>query len=115
MEYLDRIKELCALKKITIAKLERELGFGNGSVTGAKTTYMRCDRLNAIANYFGVTMDYLMNGTDAKANQNALIVSDQEREIILELRKQPRMIEAITRLLELSPHYKRHSAAKATS
>lgn len=115
MEYLDRIRELCALKQITIAKLERELGFGNGSVTGTKTTYMRCDRLDAIANYFGVTMDYLMHGTDAKANPNALIVSDREREIILELRKQPRMVEAITRLLELSPHYERHSTAKATS
>lgn len=58
MDTRDKIRHLCELKKISIPNLEIELGFSNGSLS--KRGFLRSDRLKAIADYFGVTMDYLM-------------------------------------------------------
>lgn len=52
---LDNIRTLCAKRGMTIASLERELGFSNGSL--AKPSVLPSDRLYKIAKYFGVTMD----------------------------------------------------------
>jgi transcriptional regulator with XRE-family HTH domain len=60
----DRIKNLCKGRGITIARLEKELGFANGTIASTKSNNMRSDRLMAIANYFGVSMNYLMTGKD---------------------------------------------------
>lgn len=54
---LEKIKYLCGKKDITFAALEKNLGFANGSI--AKTDEkIQSVRLKAIADYFGVTMDY---------------------------------------------------------
>lgn len=45
---------------MSLRMLERELGFGNGSI--AKAGVIPSDRLYAIAKYFNVTMEYLMDG-----------------------------------------------------
>lgn len=58
---LDRIRNLCLRKKISIAKLERDLGFANGSIAKSDEK-IQANRLNAIAEYFGVTMEYLLYG-----------------------------------------------------
>lgn len=58
MTTFDIIKDLCEKKGISIRKLEQDLGFGNGSI--AKTNQkIQADRLRDIADYFGVSMDYL--------------------------------------------------------
>ena len=58
---LDRIRKLCLRKRISIAKLERDLGFANGSIAKSDEK-IQANRLNAIAEYFGVTMEYLLYG-----------------------------------------------------
>lgn len=58
---LDRIRNLCLRKKISIAKLERDLGFANGSIAKSDEK-IQANRLNAIAEYFGVSMEYLLYG-----------------------------------------------------
>lgn len=63
MDASEVIKMLCKKKNITIAKLERDLNFGNGTIAKSAST-MRADRFKAIADYFGVTMEYLMTGED---------------------------------------------------
>lgn len=64
MKSTDIIRKLCEEKNITIAKLEKELGLGNGTIASSKSNYMRSDRLKAIADYFGVSMEYLMTGEE---------------------------------------------------
>lgn len=49
---------LCELKNVTIAELERDLGMSNGSLR--KSGDIKSERLLAIANYFGVSMEFLM-------------------------------------------------------
>lgn len=64
MNNVDIIKELCGKKGISIAKLERDLGIGNGTIAKSSSNFMRSDRLKAIADYFGVSMEYLMTGEE---------------------------------------------------
>ncbi len=67
MKHTEVIRELCAQKGISIAKLEKDLGLGNGTIASSKSSYMRSDRLKAIADYFNVSMEYLMTGEEPES------------------------------------------------
>ena len=54
------ISNLCRDKGISIAKLERELGFGNSTVRGLSNSSPTVEKLKAVADYFGVTVDDLL-------------------------------------------------------
>ena len=58
---VERIKELCKERGIRVSYLEQALGFANGSIvkTSGKTEF---DRVKKIADYFGVTIEYLTEG-----------------------------------------------------
>lgn len=58
----DRIKELCVKNKISIYKLEKSLGFSSNSICKWKTSTPSVDKVQKVANYFGVTVDYLLKG-----------------------------------------------------
>lgn len=60
MTTLEIIKELCEKNGITIAQLEKELNYSNGSLSKSKT--IKAERLMEIARRFEVTMEYLMTG-----------------------------------------------------
>lgn len=60
---VNRIRELCKRKGMTLASLEKELGYANGSIakSDGKT---QSARIKAIADFFGVSMEYIMTGTE---------------------------------------------------
>ena len=58
------IRDLCKKKGTSIAQLEKDLGFGNGTIASSKSNYIRSDRLKAIADYFDVSMEYLLTGKE---------------------------------------------------
>ena len=63
----QRIKDLCAEKGITIAKLESELGFGNSSIKKwERTSSPSVDKIIKVASYFNVSVDYILGRTDIK-------------------------------------------------
>ena len=62
MNSVDLVKVLCKERGIAISKLERECGFSNGYIRGLKAGKMPADRLQKIADYFGVSVEYLMTG-----------------------------------------------------
>lgn len=64
MDTLDRIKYLCEIKSITIAELERNLGFGNGTVRKWGKTLPSADKLQKVARFLGVTVDYLLGNEE---------------------------------------------------
>ena len=64
MTTYERIEELRRSKHISQGKLEKELGFSNGSISKWRTSMPKPERLQKIADYFGVTIDYLMNGEE---------------------------------------------------
>lgn len=63
---VERMRYLCRQKGTNFKKLEIELNLGNGSL--AKTsTKTQCGRLKILADYFGVSMEYLMTGREYNA------------------------------------------------
>ena len=57
----DNILELCKKSGITIARLERETGIGNGTISRWNSSSPSVKNLKAVADYFGVTMDSLLS------------------------------------------------------
>ena len=59
MDIVERIRQLCARNDISIAALERQLNFGNGTIGRWSTASPTVERLGKVADYFGVSVDYL--------------------------------------------------------
>lgn len=95
MALRDNIKDLAAQKKISVAELERTLGFGNGSISKWNKQSPSADKLKKVADYFGVTIDYLLDRKPA-SQTNATIeealdsvmsydgkpITDNDREVL---------------------------------
>ena len=79
MEWFDNLQELCRNNEIAVTKLEKKLGFANGSLSGTGT--IRSDRLLKIANYFGVSTDYIL-GNDKNSNNFFPVSSGTEIKIL---------------------------------
>ena len=56
------ILTLCEARNISVRRLERETGIGNGVIAEWKQRHPRVDKLLAVADYFGVTLDELVRG-----------------------------------------------------
>lgn len=62
MTLKERIKQLCKEYGISMNKLEDELGFGKGYISKLGSSKPNVNKLQQIADYFGVSLDILMNG-----------------------------------------------------
>lgn len=62
---LANIQKLCQEAGISIPKLEKELGFGNGAIYKWPTNIPSIDKVQKVANYFGVTIDDLLSDKQA--------------------------------------------------
>ncbi|MGN8924529.1 helix-turn-helix domain-containing protein [Ligilactobacillus salivarius] len=60
----ERIKLLAEKQKISIRKVEEDLGFGNGTLNRWRKNTPGADKLSKVADYFGVTTDYLLDRTE---------------------------------------------------
>lgn len=66
MNSVERVKVICKERRIPISKLEKDLGFSNGYIGQLRKGVFPADRLAAIADYFGVTTDYLLGKNETK-------------------------------------------------
>lgn len=64
MSLKERIKTLAQERGLSLPALEAELGFGNSTIVKWDKSTPNAEKLNTVAKYFGVTMDYLLNGFD---------------------------------------------------
>lgn len=60
MTLKERIKELCKANKISVNKLETDLGFGTGYVSKLDKSTPNMSKLSQIADYFNVSTDMLL-------------------------------------------------------
>lgn len=72
MSLKTRIKTLANEQGLSLTTLESKLGFGNGTISKWDKTTPNADKLNTVAQFFHVSMDYLLNGVD----QNGLSEKD---------------------------------------
>lgn len=68
MNTKERIKELCKKNKISVNKLETDLGFGTGYVSKLNKSTPNVKKIKLIADYFHVSVDYLMTGEDNRTD-----------------------------------------------
>lgn len=57
---LKNIRILCSKKPISISKLERELGIGNGTIGRWDKSSPSVESVKKVADFFGVTVDELL-------------------------------------------------------
>lgn len=60
MDIYERIKTLCANRKIDVQQVELELGFARGHFYKWKKSSPKIDTILPIANYFDVSLDSLV-------------------------------------------------------
>lgn len=58
---LQNVLRLCHEKKISVAKLEREIGLGNATISRWGTSSPTVENARKVADYFGLTVDQLIN------------------------------------------------------
>ena len=87
MTLKDRVKALAQDRGISLPVLESELGFGNSTIVKWDKSTPNADKLNAVAKFFNVSMDYLLNGDTEKSQE---LTARDERDItkILEQTKE---------------------------
>ena len=81
MTIYERIESLRNSKNISQGKLEKELGFSNGSISKWKNSMPKPDRLQKIADYFGVSMEYLMIGETLQESKKPTLTAKDEKDI----------------------------------
>lgn len=68
MTLVDRIRTLANQRDLSLPQLEVELGLGNGTISRWRSSSPNTDKLQKIADYFNVSMDYLL-GRDITLNK----------------------------------------------
>lgn len=64
MTVFDRIKELADRQGISVSKVAIDLGFSENLFYQWKKSSPKSDRLQKVADYFDVSVDYLLGRTD---------------------------------------------------
>ena len=89
MSAYNTILYLCEKSGIAVTALEKELGFGRGSIGKLKNGgSMSSSRLQKIADYFGVSLDYLMNGVEPSSGY---YLNDETAKMAQEMYEDPDM------------------------
>lgn len=67
---MQKIDALCQNKEVTYKQAEREIGLSNGFFykVSKRATLPKIDKIDAIADYFGVTRDYLIGNVPSFNN-----------------------------------------------
>lgn len=89
MTVFDRIKELADKQGISVSKVAIDLGFSENLFYQWKKSSPKSDRLQKVADYFDVSVDYLLGRTD-NPHFNPPTVDDEddyEQELIMMFRK----------------------------
>ena len=85
MSLVDKIKSFCKEKKITVAELERKTGISNGQIRKWDNSTPGVNKLQLIADYFDVSVDYLLGRTEKKRYYD--LTEKDEQDIQKELEK----------------------------
>lgn len=75
MNLRDKIKVLAVQNKISVAELERTLGFGNGSISKWNKQSPSIEKLKQVADFFHVSVDYLLGREEVKTPSNIEIAA----------------------------------------
>lgn len=75
----ERIKELCKMNGISMNKLEEVLGFGKGYISKLGESTPNTAKIKKIADYFNVSVEYLMTGTEKEGGEKYYLNAETTR------------------------------------
>ena len=79
----ERIKSLCKDYGISMNKLEETLGFGTGYISKLGNSTPNATKIKKIADYFNVSVDYLMTGNESDTEKYYL--NDETAQVAQEI------------------------------
>ena len=100
-----RIEELCKQNNTNITAMCKESGASRASLTDLKVgrnKRLSSDTLSKIANYFGVSVDYLIGNEQKENAPDELSLTEDEIRIIKALREKPDGVENLAKLLGIT-------------
>ena len=103
MDMKQRIKDLCKKHEISMNALEKKLGLGIGYISKLGKTVPSTKKIQLIADYFHVSVDYLMTGEEPKIDY-----SDEMALILGNVRKDAELVSALKKYFSLSEEKKKH-------
>ena len=90
----ERLKELCKQKGTTVTTVVKELGMSTGNISKWKNgNKPKADSVSALAEYLGVSTDYLLGIEEVKQksldilDSQVFTLTDKEKDFIRRLRK----------------------------
>ena len=99
MDMKQRIKELCKQNKVSVNKLEKELGFATGYISKLDKSTPNTAKIKKISEYFNVSVDYLMTGKEPEISDDMVL---EEIELLDMYRKlTPEQKENINNIMRL--------------
>ena len=66
---LKNISRLCKEKGVTIARLERETGISNGTISRWGTSSPTVENVRKVAEYFGTSVDALISESNSVCSE----------------------------------------------
>lgn len=84
MTTFERIKELAKKQGKSLNKVEEELGWSRNTLYALKINKPSSERLETLADYFGVSVDYLLGRTDNPQNAET---KDEYDDLVMMFRK----------------------------
>lgn len=82
MSIVENIKSLCDSRDLSIPKLEKELGFGRGSIYNWDTSSPSIDKVTKVAEFFKVSINRILYGFDANEFSNLTNIAKGDRSIV---------------------------------
>lgn len=98
MTVFERIESLRNKAGISQGKLEKELGFSNGSISKWKNSIPNPERLKKLSDYFNVTVEYLMTGNEPELSK----YSAKNAELLNRILDDVDLKDALEKYFELS-------------
>ena len=86
MDIKERIKELCKINGVSMNKVESDLNFGKGYIKKKKKSTPNASKIRQIADYFDVTVDYLISGKESSQEIEVKLTRKDEKDIARRLK-----------------------------
>lgn len=100
----ERVKELCKIKGISMNLAEIEIGLSKGYISKLDKANPNTKTLQKIADYFGVSLEYLTTGKEPEFDKYGV----KESHLYSQIRNDAELFKALSKYFELSDAKKKH-------
>lgn len=100
----ERVKELCKIKGVSMNLAEIEIGLARGYISKLDKTNPNTNTLQKIADYFGVSLEYLKNGKNNDFDKYGV----EETHLYSQIRNDAELFKALSKYFKLSDAKKKH-------